>query len=474
MLFETQSSISSFTMDPEVSIQLRDVGKCYKLFENTSDQIKQAILGQRVKLYREFWALKNLSIDLFRGETFGIVGKNGSGKSTLLQLIAGILTPTLGTIHRSGKIAALLELGTGFNPEFSGHDNIYLNASLLGLKRREVDRLYDSIVAFADIGDCLHQAVKTYSSGMLVRLAFGVATSCVPDILIIDEALAVGDEYFQKKCYGRIRELQDDGCTIIFVSHSQHNIINFCTHALLIDSGELLAYGQPKTIVSTYQQLLYASKQQQDKLKQELRLTRNALTTPGSAPLQADTVAVQPPGLAGDGGRDPSEVGEPVNSPWFDEVIAKHVGVEFESKGATISSVSIFDASNTIVNVLQKGCVYRLHYEVYFTSMLEGVFFSGMIKTAQGIHISGLKTAFNSHDEAALRYQAGDCAAVDLSFRCLLNQGMYSVNAAVFAELEGSEAFVARLVDATLFKVVDQTSVAAVGITDLFVHDAIR
>lgn len=471
MPFEAKPVIKSDIMDSEISVQLRDVCKCYQIYEQTSDRIKQALLGNRVKLYREFWALKNLSLELRRGETFGILGKNGSGKSTLLQLIAGILTPTLGTIQRSGTIAALLELGTGFNPEFSGHENIYLNAGLLGLKKREIDRLYDSIIAFADIGDCLHQAVKTYSSGMLVRLAFGVATSCAPDILIIDEALAVGDEYFQKKCYGRIRELQDEGCTIIFVSHSQRNIIDFCTHALLLDSGELLACGQPKTIVSIYQQLLYASKQQQDILKQELRLSRAALALPGATLLDSAYGHNQFSGKPGVG--DPEAVygGEPIHVRWFDGAMAKHVGIEYESNGAKISNVSILDASNRIVNVLQKGHVYRLHYRVHFVSALRGVFFSGMIKTAQGIHISGVKTAVNCHDEAALSHEAGDDTVVDFSFHCLLNEGMYSVNAAVFAELEGREAFAARLVDAILFKVVDQSSVAAAGIMDLFIHD---
>jgi len=474
MFSEVKPEISSEKEEHEISLRLIDVSKCYQIYDRASDRIKQAIIGDKVKLYREFWALKNVSVDFRRGETFGLVGKNGSGKSTLLQLIAGILTPTLGSIQRNGTIAALLELGTGFNPEFSGHENIYLNAGLLGLKRCEIDKLYDSIVAFADIGDCLHQAVKTYSSGMLVRLAFGVATSCVPDILIIDEALAVGDEYFQKKCYGRIRELQADGCTIIFVSHMQHNIVNFCTHALLIDSGELLAFGQPKIIVSAYQRLLYSSKQQQEKLRQELSHSSQSPISSGLGSLAATSSLVLPAGQSDDGPREAIHDEEPFNSGWFDEIMARHKGVEFESKGAIISNVRIFDASNTIVNVLQKGQVYRFHYDVLFTSALEGVFFSGIIKTGQGIHISGVKTALNCHDEAALNYQSGDITAVDLRFHCLLNEGMYSMNAAVFAQLGGCETFVARVVDAILFKVVDQMSSAAVGLTDLFVHDEVR
>ncbi|WP_255146658.1 ABC transporter ATP-binding protein [Synechococcus sp. ATX 2A4] len=216
---------------------MNELGKCYHMYDEPIDRLKQAVFRGRRTYYGEFWALRNVSFEILQGEAFGIVGRNGSGKSTLLQLICGTLTPTEGEVEVNGRVAALLELGSGFNPDFTGLENIYLNASLFGLSRDDVNARLDAIIGFADIGEFLGQPVKTYSSGMVVRLAFSVLAHVNPSILIVDEALSVGDIFFQQKCYRKIREGLDSGLTLLFVSHDEATLKSFCGSGLLLRKG---------------------------------------------------------------------------------------------------------------------------------------------------------------------------------------------------------------------------------------------
>ncbi|MCY1390091.1 Teichoic acids export ATP-binding protein TagH [compost metagenome] len=249
----------------DVAIRVNGISKCFTTYNKPQDRLKQALLprlqrltGKQPSRYgREFWALRDINFEVARGETVGIVGRNGSGKSTLLQIICGTLTPTDGTIETHGRVAALLELGSGFNPEFSGRENVYLNASVLGLSREEVDNRFDSIVAFADIGDFIDQPVKTYSSGMVVRLAFAVQAQVDPDILIVDEALAVGDARFQVKCFERLRQLKENGTSILLVSHSSEQIVTHCSRTILLDTGRVHMIGEPRKVMNRYMDLLF-------------------------------------------------------------------------------------------------------------------------------------------------------------------------------------------------------------------------
>ena len=233
-------------MCSDIAIRAEGLSKTYRLYARPLDRLRERVLGRA--LHTEVRALQNVSFMLRRGETVGIVGRNGSGKSTLLQIICGTLAPSAGGIETHGKIAALLELGAGFNPEFSGEENIFLNGAILGYSEADMRARYDAIARFAGLGDFLAQPVKTYSSGMAVRLAFAIATATEPDIFIVDEALAVGDEAFQRKCYARIRDMQEAGCTILFVSHAAQAVVDLCHRALLIDAGELLMDGAPNLI----------------------------------------------------------------------------------------------------------------------------------------------------------------------------------------------------------------------------------
>jgi len=234
------------------AIRLQQLGKCYQIYENPEDRLKQFFWRGKKQFYREFWALQDISLEVQKGKAIGIIGRNGSGKSTLLQLIAGTLNPTAGTVEVNGRLAALLELGSGFNPDFTGRENVYLNGSILGLSQEELDRRFDSIAAFADIGDFLDQPVRSYSSGMLMRLAFSVSVNVEPDILIIDEALAVGDVGFQFKCMERLDRLTQSGTTLLFVSHDMSTIKAFCDHALYLEHGTIKASGDPADIVELY------------------------------------------------------------------------------------------------------------------------------------------------------------------------------------------------------------------------------
>ncbi|PJI46683.1 MAG: sugar ABC transporter ATP-binding protein [Pseudomonas sp.] len=249
----------------DMAIKVANLSKCYHIYDQPRDRLKQMILPRLQRLvgmqprryYREFWALQDISFEVKKGETVGIVGRNGSGKSTLLQMICGTLNPTSGEVQTNGRIAALLELGSGFNPEFTGRENVYLNGVVLGLSRDEIDKRFDEIVDFADIGDFIEQPVKTYSSGMMVRLAFAVAVNVAPDILIVDEALAVGDWLFQKRCFQKIEQLVSNGTTLLFVSHDQESVRTLTHRALLLAHGQSLAWGTSSEVVLEYRKLLH-------------------------------------------------------------------------------------------------------------------------------------------------------------------------------------------------------------------------
>ena len=243
-------------MSSSLAIQAQHLGKAFQLYDRPIDRLKQMLMRGRKRYYKEFAALHDVSFELRKGEVLGLVGRNGAGKSTLLQLICGTLSPSGGQVSVHGRVAALLELGAGFNPEFTGQENIYLNASILGLSKAEIDERYDAIVEFSGIADFINQPVKTYSSGMYVRLAFSIATSVDPDILVIDEALSVGDGAFARKSFDRIMRLKEKGATILFCSHSVYQIEALCTRALWLDKGVVQLLGDPATVVAGYQAFL--------------------------------------------------------------------------------------------------------------------------------------------------------------------------------------------------------------------------
>lgn len=238
--------------DDDIVLSVKNVSKCFEMYEKPVHRLYQTLCAGKKKFYKEFWALKDISFDVHRGESVGIVGRNGAGKSTLLQIITGTLAPTSGYVAHKGRIAALLELGSGFNPEFTGQENVYLNASILGLQKAEIDARYQEIIDFADIGDFIHQPVKTYSSGMLARLAYAVNAHVDADILIVDEALAVGDAFFQQKCLLHMKKLMESGVSLLFVSHSTSTVREICQKSLYINKGQQMMFSDSASTIEYY------------------------------------------------------------------------------------------------------------------------------------------------------------------------------------------------------------------------------
>ena len=261
----------SFENKDGVAARVTNLSKSYQIYNRPEDRLKQSLYPRLSKLigktpksyYKEFWALHDISFEIKTGETVGIIGRNGSGKSTLLQMMCGTLHPTEGRVETHGRIAALLELGSGFNPEFTGRENVYMNAAILGLTQKEIDSKFDDIIAFANIGEFVNQPVKTYSSGMMLRLAFAVQSQIEPDILIVDEALAVGDAQFQAKCFERLKQLKKRGTSILLVTHSSEQIVRHCNRAILLDHGKQIIEGKPKDIVNRYMDLLFGNQNKQ-------------------------------------------------------------------------------------------------------------------------------------------------------------------------------------------------------------------
>jgi len=243
-------------MMDNIAIKVDNLSKIYRLYDKPLDRLKEALHPFKKKYHREFYALSNVNFEIKKGDTAGIIGRNGSGKSTLLMIISGVLTPSDGSVTVNGKVSALLELGTGFNPELTGIENIYFGGTIMGYTREEIDRKVEDIISFADIGDFIHQPVKTYSSGMFVRLAFGVAINVEPEILIVDETLSVGDAAFQVKCINRIKKFKEDGKTLLFVSHDPGTVKTLCEYAYLLDKGQIIDEGEPDKVFDYYNSLL--------------------------------------------------------------------------------------------------------------------------------------------------------------------------------------------------------------------------
>ena len=446
-------------MSSDVVISVRDVSKCYRIYDRPQDRLKQGLFSNR-QYYREFWALRNISLDVHKGETVGIIGRNGSGKSTLLQIIAGTLSPTAGDVDVQGRVAALLELGSGFNPDYTGRENIYMNGTILGLSREEIDSYYEEIIDFADIGDFIDQPVKSYSSGMAVRLAFSVQAMVPKEILIVDEALAVGDELFQRKCFAKIDEFKKQGGTILFVSHAGSTIVELCDRAMMLDSGDSLMVGPSKKVVNLYQKLIYAPSDRKEALRDEIRRQAESYAAQEeleTAAAGADQSARQP---AAELPRAKKEVQEAM----FDPHLIPQETVEYEPRGAKISDPEIVTLSGRRVNLLVKGKSYIWRYTVKFEERCENVRFGMLIKTASGLQLGGASTA--QAGKGVPIVEAGDAYRVEFTFRPSLNTGTYFLNGGVLGVTAEGEVYLNRGVDLAAFKILPQSDSLATALVD--------
>ncbi len=438
------------------ALRVSSLSKRFEIYERPADRLKQTLWRGRRQFFREFWALRDVSFTLAPGRVLGIVGRNGSGKSTLLQLVAGTLSPTSGEVDAPGRVSALLELGSGFDPEFSGRENVFLNGAILGLTQAEMRELLPDILAFADIGEFVDRPVKTYSSGMQLRLAFAVATAVSPRILIVDEALAVGDEAFQRKCFARIEKIRDDGAAILFVSHSPQQILELCDTAMLLDGGEVLLEDAPNRVVPEYQRLLYATPDAAARLRHRLR-------GGGSAPAQdAGADAAADPD-----GRDAASTTAGVAT--LDPGLRSASVVEYATHGARIGVPRITTPDGRDVNVLVRGDRYAVRYTVDFEATARRVRFGMMIKTTTGVELGG----GTCPDAGVLdgEFEAGTRVTVRFDFTCNLFPGMYFLNTGLMGEVGGTDTYLHRLVDAVAFRVATDASRKQSGYVD-FVVDA--
>ncbi len=358
----------------EVAIRVDDVSKLYKLYDKPSDRLKESLGLTRKKLYKEHYALHNVSFDVKRGETVGIIGTNGSGKSTILKIITGVLNPSGGHVEIDGRISALLELGAGFNMEYTGIENIYLNGTMIGFSREEIDAKMQDILDFADIGDFVHQPVKTYSSGMFVRLAFAVAINIDPEILIVDEALSVGDVFFQAKCYKKFEDFKKMGKTILFVSHDLGSISKYCDRVVLLNRGKKLAEGTPKEMVSMYKRIMV----NQDK---------------------AEEIAAHQMDMSFLEEDDEKEIKEAVcEGQWKNHYNLNPDVDEYGNGAAEIEDFAIIDENGNYTNAIVKGTRFRLKSKVKFKQDVHDPIFTYTFKNIQGVAITGTNTMYEKKD----------------------------------------------------------------------------
>lgn len=442
----------------DIAIEADSLSKCYRIFDSPRDRLLQGLWGQRRRLYREFWALRDVSFQLPRGQTLGVVGRNGSGKSTLLQLLCNTLTPTTGTIRVQGRVGALLELGSGFNPEFSGRENVFLNASVLGLSQRQIEAKLDAILAFADIGSFIDQPVKTYSSGMVVRLAFAVQAHIDPDILVVDEALAVGDEMFQKKCYAHLERLKERGTSILLVTHSCPQIIQHCDKALLLHKGVPRMLSDPARVVVTYQRLINATDAEWDAAFIETPVTdaqrEEALASASEAIESPDTEAIshsQP---------------EVVN--WLDPDLKPETTEVYPSHGARIIDVWIECLNGQRVNVLRAGEHFDIIVLCVADEALSGVSFACTLASTTGQRISGQR--FTPEPPSQLmsqRFSAGSRWQIRFRFHAGLWPGVYFINGSIINAEDPSRKHIHRVIDYKAMRIVGHSAYTQIGACDL-------
>lgn len=383
----------------ESVIRIHHLEKMYKLYEKPVDRLKESLGLTKKKLYKEHYALRDVSFEVKQGETVGIIGTNGAGKSTILKIITGVLSPTSGEVTVNGRISALLELGAGFNGEYTGIENVYLNGTMLGFSKEEIDEKLEEILKFADIGEFVHQPVKTYSSGMFVRLAFAVAINIEPEILIVDEALSVGDVFFQSKCFHKFEEFKKLGKTILFVSHDLSSIQKYCDRAILLDKGNKLAEGTPKEIIGIYKKVLV---NQYDGTKKE---TDGDVADDGAGRKESRTRKKAPEAGRGKeesrekttpGGQKPlvEKYRLPVLQTWKDRLSLNPQLDEYGSGKAKIVDFAIIDSEGNITNTIEKGSEFAIRMKAEFYEELQEPVLAVTIKNLQGTDITGTNTMF--------------------------------------------------------------------------------
>lgn len=478
------------TQKKECAITVEDVTKVYRLYEKPIDRLKESMSISHKNYHRDFYALNKLSFHVNKGETVGIIGTNGSGRSTILKIITGVLTPTTGEVKVEGKISALLELGAGFNMDYTGIENIYMNGTMMGYTRKEMDAKLTDILEFAEIGDFVYQPVKTYSSGMFVRLAFALAINVDPEILIVDEALSVGDVFFQSKCYRRMEEIRKKGTTILMVTHDMGSIIKYCDRVVLLNKGEFIAEGPAGRVVDMYKKILAGKL---DALKAELERERRAgqarLNVGGNpgrnhADLSAGQASRSAQSADGsvkgtdslrdtDGGEmtdfsggmelDPDKDSLGSRGLLRDQLTINCDRTEYGDGRAEIYDLGLLDERGNITNLLLKGEMFTIKERIRFNADIEAPIFTYTIKDKKGTELSGTNTMFEGADIKPAK--RGDEYTVEFTQKMTLQGGEYLLSMSCTGFEQGEHVVYHRLYDVTNITVISNKN--TVGVYDM-------
>ena len=406
-------------MQNNYAIRIKDVSKLYKLYDRNRDRLKDALGLTRKKIYHEHYALSHVNFDVEKGECIGIIGTNGAGKSTILKIITGVLNPTEGEVEIDGRISALLELGAGFNAEYTGIENVYLNGTMMGYSREEIDAKMDDILSFADIGDFVYQPVKTYSSGMFVRLAFAVAINIDPEILVVDEALSVGDVFFQAKCYQKFEEFKKQGKTILFVSHDLSSISKYCDRAILLNKGTKLAEGTPKEMIDLYKKILTGSDQDQKDIALEYMDEK----------LSDEIASKKKDGRF--------SVCDPVEGcDWKKHFTINPNVNEYGNHKADIIDFCIEDENGKLNNSIIKGSRFKIKTKVRFNEEIKNPICTLTLKTIRGIDVTGTNTMIEQRfiEDA----KPGDVYVVTYEQQMNLQGGEYLISMSCTGFVDGN------------------------------------
>lgn len=416
----------------DIAIKVEHISKVYKLYNNPMDRLKESLGLTKKKKYTEYYALNDVNIEVKRGETVGIIGTNGAGKSTILKIITGVLNPSSGNVEINGRISALLELGAGFNMEYTGLENVYLNGTMIGFTREEIDAKLDDILEFADIGDFINQPVKTYSSGMFVRLAFAVAINIDPEILIVDEALSVGDVFFQAKCYHKFEEFKKMGKTILFVTHDMGSIQKYCDRAILLSHGKKVSEGNPKEMIDLYKKILvnqYNSDENMTEVIDNHESTNHEVNI----------------------------------SVWKDSMVTNPDVVAYGNGMADIIDFACFNDKHEISNVFDSNEEFSVVMKVCINEDVVDPIFAFTIKDIKGTEIAGTNTMYEDIETGHIR--SGEVRKISFCQKMKLPKGEYLVSLGCTGYREGEFTVYSRLYD--VFTITVTTTKSMVGFFDL-------
>lgn len=421
-----------------VSIRVKDVTKVYPLYDQPIDRLKESLLGGRKSYHKDFFALDTVSFDVEKGETVGIIGTNGSGKSTILKIITGVLTPSSGSVEINGKISALLELGAGFNNEYTGMENLYMNGTMMGYSKEEMDVKIPEILEFADIGDFVYQPVKTYSSGMFVRLAFALAINVDPEILIVDEALSVGDVFFQAKCFRKIDEIRKKGTTVLMVTHDMGSVIKYCDKVVLLNRGKYVDQGPAGEMVDLYKKILANQFDESEEVLAETMKHKKGFEQ--EKPKELDTCDV-----------------------WKNKISLNPNKIEYGNGKAEIVDIGLADKDYNITNLIMKGEEFYILEKITFHDKVEAPIFTYTIKDKKGTELTGTNTMYE--DAVVEPVGDGDTYIVKFKQKMNLQGGEYLISISCTGFEEGEHVVYHRLYDVINLTVLSNKN--TVGVYDM-------